>query len=75
MKVRYNSMKGKANIIYVDSTKPLQFENGKKYYKTEFIDEDGVKGYFYTDKILKFGDEVSVKLENSGDSFKFKLSK
>lgn len=67
-------MKSKAKVIFVDKT-PLVMDNDKKYYKCSFVDEDGLTGIIYSDKILAFGSDIEVELKLVGDKFKFKLSK
>lgn len=67
-------MKSKAKIVFVDKT-PLVMDNDKKYYKCCFVDEDGLTGNIYTDKVLPFGFDIEVELKLVGDKFKFKLSK
>lgn len=67
-------MKSNVKITFCDIKNPLEIE-GKKFYKNTFIDEDGLSGTFYSNKVMKFGDEAIVRLEFDGGKFKFKLCK
>jgi hypothetical protein len=67
-------MKSKAQVTFVDKENPLELE-GKKYYKTKFVDTEGFQDQFYSNKIYNFGDSVTVELVNNGGKYKFKVSK
>lgn len=69
-------MRSKAQVIAVNTETPFSPDNGKtKLYKTQFVDVDGFVGSFYSNKLMKFGDDITVELVENGGKYKFKCVK
>lgn len=67
-------MKAEVKVTFVDKSNPLELE-GKKYYRTTFIDDDGFSGQFFPSKIMAFGETCKVELVENGGKYKFKMCK